>query len=112
MADMTQVLARLEERTSQNRVPWRKGNTSDTYEAELGTLKLFVLGPRRGNESTIYLIIRDEKGNSIGDALYLPSDPSLNSNLVSILAGARKIASDDPRLDEVLDALDTVPPVS
>ena len=112
MASMTEVITSLSERTAQNRIPWRKGDTSDGYKAVVGDLTFLIVGPREGEDGSIYLSIIDLKGENIGDAIYVPRTPGVNHELRFIFREAREIASDDPRLDAVLDALDTVPPVS
>ena len=110
MADMGQVLSKLVERTRQNRIPWSKGSTSDEYRASVGNLTFAILGPRKGTEGSVYLEIKNHKEEIVGNAIYVPHIPGVNYELVSIFDAARDIASDDPRLDEVLDALDAVPP--
>ena len=112
MADMKQVLRKLVERTKQNRVPWSKGNLSDTYNVSVGSLTVLIMGGRRGISGTIYLSVNDHTGESVDRVFYNPEEPELNPELVALLEGARRIADDDPRLDELLDALDAVPPVS
>ncbi len=112
MADMSQVLEKLVERTKQDRVPWSKGNLSDTYHVSVGNLTVMIMGGRRGLGGAIYLTVNDNMGESVGRVFYSPEEPELNSELVALLQGAKRIADDDPRLDELLDALDAVPPVS
>ena len=115
MAEMSQVLTKLAERTSQNRVLWREGEVSDTFSAVLGKMSLQLMGPRKGADGIILLRIQGRREGrreeTIGSAIYDPEEPNVNSELVSILEEARRIASDDPRLDEVLEALDAAPPV-
>lgn len=112
MADMNQVLKKLVERTRQDRVPWRKGSLSDTYSASVGSLTVIIMVERGGPGGTIYLSVRDKKGEPVGGVFYNPEQPASNSELVALLEGAKRIADDDPRLDELIDALDAVPPVS
>ena len=112
MADMQQVLEKLVERTKENRVPWSKGHLSNSYHVTLGSLVLMIVGARKEIDGTIYLSVRDKSGESVGRAFYSPEEPEVNSELVVLLEGAQRIADDDPRLDELLDALDAVPPAS
>lgn len=115
MAEMKQVLSKLAERTEQNRIPWRKGEMSGTYEVTLGNLTLQIMGPGNGMEGandTLFLYIKTKghRGAPIGSAMYLSKEPDVNSELISVWENATRIAADDPRLDEVLEALDEVPP--
>ena len=112
MADMKQVLEKLAERTDENRVPWRKGDLSDTFEVSLGNLTIIILGHNKGIDGTIFLHVRDNRNETVGRAFYNPQEPGVNSELVSLLEGAQRIAADDPRLDRLLEALDAAPPVS
>ena len=57
----------------------------------------------------VYLHIAGNRGETIGGAFFTPEEPDENAELVSILNEARKLASDDPRLDQLLEALDAAP---
>ena len=113
MAEMKEVISKLAERTEQKRVPWRKDDlTSDTFKASFGKMTLTILGGGTREPGKIYLHIAGNRGETIGGAFFVPEEPELNSELVPILEEARKISSDDPRLDELLAALDAAPPVA
>jgi hypothetical protein len=112
MADMKQVLEKLAERTEESRVPWRKGDLSDTFEVSLGDLTVIILGSNKGLDGTIFLHVRDKRNETVGRAYYNPQEPEINSELVSLFERAQRIATDDPRLDDLLKALDAAPPVS
>ena len=112
MADMKEVLTKLAERTKESRVAWQKTSQSDVLRATVGSLSIYIVGDNRGSGSTVLLNVVDSRGETISTALHDPSNPHVNSELIPLYEDAMKVASDDPRLDELLNALDAVPPAS
>ena len=117
MADMNQVLAKLVERTAEKRVPWKRSSQSGMVRASVGNLIVYITGNAgEGNSvglgQTLVLSVMDSRGEAIGTVVHIPNSPRVNLELMSLYEQAKAIAADDPRLDELLDALDAVPPVS
>lgn len=111
MADMKQVLSKLSERTIEHRVPWGKSEFSGTFQASFGNLTVFVTGSRNGADRSVHLSVQDKRGSTIGSVFYSSRYPDENRDLLYLYEQATKIASDDPRLDELIDALDAEPPI-
>ena len=110
MAEIKQVISKLAERTEESRVPWRRDDlTSDTYKASFGKMTITVMGGGAREPEKVYLHIAGNRGETIAGAFFTPEEPEENSELVSILNEARKLASDDPRLDQLLEALEVAP---
>lgn len=112
MAEMKQVLSKLAERTIENRVPWRNSELSGSFQASFGNLTVFVIGSRNGATKNVLLSVQDKRGETIGRMSYSSTYPDENSELESLYDLAQRVASDDPRLDVLIDALDATPPVS
>ena len=112
MAEMKQVLRKLIQSTEEGRVAWRDSSEPGVFLASVGHSTIFVAEYSNLSASNIYLSILDGKGQKIGSALYESGKPSVNSDLVSLYERVQGIATDDPRLDELLEALDAAPPVA
>ena len=112
MADMNQVLAKLSERTVEHRVPWGRSELSGTFQASFGDLTVYITGNRNGADRSVHLSVQDKRGTTIGSVFYSPKHPDENRDLLYLYKQATEIASDDPRLDELIDALDAAPLVS
>ncbi len=112
MADMNQVLQKLVERTKEKRVAWRNSSQSGAFRASIGHLTIYIIGYQTTMGEAIYLSVMDRNGQTVGSEFYESSKPRPNSDLVSLYEEAKRIATDDPRLDELLEALDAAPTIS
>ncbi len=112
MADMNQVLLKLAWRTSQGRVPWKNSELSGTFQASFETLTVFIAGSRNGSTKFVHLSVQDKLGETIGSMSYNSSYQDENAELASLYEDAKRIASEDPRLDEIISALDATAPTS
>ena len=113
MADMKQVISKLNERTEEKRIPWRQTFLPDSFQVSLGNQLITITRNRRGTTSTISLSISGNLGETIGNAVYDSADPGSNQELFSLFEAAKRyVTAPDARLDELMDALDAVPPVS
>ena len=110
MADMNQVLSKLALRSAQGRVPWNNSELSDTFQASFETLTVFIAGSRNGTTRFVHLSVQDKRGETIGRMSYTSSYPDENPELASLYEDAKRIASEDPRLDELINALDAAAP--
>ena len=111
MADMNQVLSRLAVRSVQDSVPWRNSELSGTFQASLGNLTVFIAGSRNRATRFVHLSVQDGRGVTIGSLSYNSTYHDENPELASLYEDAKRIASEDSRLDELIDVLDAAPPV-
>lgn len=113
MADIKQVISKLNERTEEKRIPWRQTFLPDSFQVSIGNQLVTISKNGRGDTSTISLSISGSLGESIASAVYDSADPGSNGELFSLFEGAKRyVTAPDARLDELMDALDTVPLVS
>jgi hypothetical protein len=112
MADMNQVLAKLVERTAEKRVSWRRASEPGMLRAPIGDSIVYITVSNAGQTQVIALSVMDSRGETIGSVVHFPDSPNTNQELLSLYEDAKRIAADDPRLDELLEALDAAPPVS
>ena len=112
MADMKQVIRKLVQSTEEGRVAWRNSSEPGVFRASVGHSTIFITEYSVLTAWNIYLSILDRNGQKIGSAVYDSGRASVNSELVSLYEKVQSIATDDPRLDELLEALDTEPTVS
>ena len=117
MADMNQVLAKLVERTAENRVPWERSSQPGMFRASVGNLIVYITGNTGEGNSVgllqhLVLSVMDSRGGAIGSVVHSPNSNRVNAELISLYEQAKAVAADDPRLDELIDALDAVPPAT
>ena len=75
-------------------------------------MTVLIVGNRNGQERDVHLSVKDKRGDTVGSILYNANRPNENPKLAALYGLAERTASDDPRLDELLEALDADPPVS
>ena len=112
MADMKQVLGKLVQRTKEKRVAWRKSSQSGVFRASVGHLTIHIMRYQIIGGEAVYISVMDGNGQSISSEFYESGNPRGNEELLSLYEEAKRIATDDPRLDELLEALDAAPTVS
>lgn len=129
MADMSQIVSRLNALTRQNRVPWKATSDRSAFVAVYGDLSVRITS--RGDEptNTIVLGVYDRQGNLLESASHDASIPptapifpavQLNvtlqkdySGLKPLYESARRIALEtDQSLANLLERMNAAPQVS
>lgn len=112
MADMNQVLAKLVERTAENRVPWSKSFQPGMMRADFGNLSVHIAEGGEESERYVILTVIDRRGEIVGTLSHIPNSPNFNPSLITLFDDVTGIVAEDPRLDDLIEALDAVPPIS
>ena len=117
MADMSQIVSRLDALTGQNRVPWRPTSDKSAFVAVYGDLSVRIAS--RGDEprNTIVLGVYDGQGNLIDSATFDGSNPYAgftdSSKLKSLYQAAKRTALGvDQRLTNLMERMNAAPSVS
>lgn len=94
MAQMADLIARLAERTTEGRIPWKATADESTFAATFGDMSLLISERQMvSHGSTAYkLSVLDEKGYEIESALYIPGIEGQNSQLEEIYLSAKRQA--------------------
>ena len=111
MANISDVIEKLLEKTEQNRINWKPTAAANTFAATIGSLGVSISVPRQTlADSLVRLQVFNESGRivqeCIADSIDQPHD---HGKLMKIHSKASQIASgNDPRLDELLSELNKV----
>ena len=109
MAEMSDVITKLAERTGEGRIPWKTAVGESSFSARLGNLLVLISASSSGN---IRLSVRNEKGTEVDSVESFDLDllPVLSSKLDGLYSSARRMAlGTDQTLSELMDLLDDVP---
>ena len=116
MADMSQIVSRLNVLTNQNRVPWKTTSDKSAFVAVYGDLSVRIAS--RGDEprNTIVLGVYDGQGNLIDSTSYDGSSlfgAFAFGELKPLYQSARRIAlGADQSLSNLLERINATPPVA
>ncbi len=123
MAEMSQIVSRLNALTRHNRVPWKATSDKSAFVAVYGDLSVRITS--RGDEprNAVVLGVYDRQGNLLDSASYdasMPPAPQLNviqqndySDLKPLYQSARRIAlGADQSLSNLLERINASPPVA
>lgn len=106
MAEITDILNMLNERTQQDKVRWRATAAAEAFTAVLGSFSV-VIEHDRLNDNVLRVL--DKSGNEI-DRLdkFNPKGGSWRAELSELYATARRVALGvDSQLDELLKELES-----
>ena len=110
MAEMTDVIHKLAERTSEGRVPWKTAVGESSFSARLGNLLVLISSD---SSSNIRLSVRNEKGAEVDSVESSNLVPGHSVRLNRLYISARRAAmGTDQTLAELLEFLDAAPPVT
>ena len=116
MVEMNDVVAKLAQRTSQGRVPWKTASGESSFSAKMGDLLVLISSSSAG---TIKLSVNDDKGTEIDSIIHLAgfreafSLESEDHGLPDLFASAKRIAlGTDQKLSDLMDLLDEAPTIS
>ena len=84
----------------------------EPFRASVGHLTIHLIGYQTLTGEAVYLSVMDGNGQKVGSEFYDSGSPRTNKELLSLYEEAKRIATDDPRLDELLEALDAAPIIS
>ena len=110
MADMNEIAAKLMERTSETRIPWKSNVNPNSFSAVIGNLSVMISSQATGvtNQTSIKLAIFDEKGTELEFLQYGGGLLDENGVLAPLFQAAKRSAQGvDKRLDELLATLET-----
>ena len=117
MADMSQIISRLNVLTSQNRVPWKATSDKTAFVAVYGDLSVRIASRGDEPQNTIGLGVYDGQGNLIDSATYDGSNPyaglSDSRELKSLYQSAKRTALGvDQRLTNLMERMNAAPPIA
>lgn len=106
MAQISEVLKKLLENTTQGRVVWKPTVTEEEYAASIGTNSVLI---DRDNYGEVALTILDSSGRDIERVrARLGDELEVSSDLHALFDSARRIALNvDDQLDQLLRELET-----
>ena len=109
MVDVKDVIAKLLERTNQDRIRWKSTVTANTFVAVVGNLSLSISYPRSVN-SRVRLRILDQLAQPIDEFSTSPNgDPSMNQALEELHEKAKRAAlGTDNHLEDLMRELEKV----
>ena len=116
MVEMSDVIAKLAERTAQNRVPWKTSASKETFIAAFGNLSVLISSHSTGLSTVTKLSVLNEEGNEIDHAEFSSNDfgdDKKYSLLRDLYRSAKRCAvGTDQKLEELFARIDSAPPVS
>lgn len=116
MVEMSDIVAKLTERTSQNRVPWKTSASEGTFIAAFGNLSVLISSRGTGISIATKLSVLNELGNEIDFAQHTDSivgESGKYKQLKELYQLAKRCASGtDEKLEELFERIDGAPPVS
>ncbi len=116
MVEMSDIIAKLTERTAQNRVPWKTSASEGTFIAAFGNLSVLISSQSIGIATETKLSVLNKEGNEIDYAEHSDSvfgDEKRYSQLKDLYQSAKRCAGGtDWKLEELFARIDSAPPVS
>ena len=111
--EMRDVIAKLSELSSQNRIEWKTAVGKSTFMAVFGDLSVLISYHPNGLDGEIKLSVLDEKGDEIEFAEYGGFRPSPYQELRYLYQSAKyKAIGTDEKLAKLMKLLDAVPPTT
>ena len=120
MADMSQIVSRLNVLTNQDRVPWKTTSDKSAFVAVYGDLSVRITSKGGEPLNTIVLGVYDGQGNLIDSALYDGSNPlgsfyveNAFGELKPLYQSAKRAALGvDQRLTNLMERMNASPPIA
>ncbi len=113
MVDMSDVIAKLDVRTNENRIPWKTAVGESSFTARFGNMSVLISCYGSEPYSPITISVLNEKGTVLDYAEYDGKVNKEYKNLPSLYRSAKRVAlGADEKLQELMTLLDDAPPVA